>query len=200
MPVVGPFYTFSQLVALWLAEGGSRDTAILAASVAMAESGGGINSYNNNSDGSQDRGLWQINSKHSSSADFFDPVTNARYAVELSNGGTTWEFWCTAWTDGLCGTKGGHYDPTGDSPAGLIYQKNVGFDFGDVRAAKTPVRSHKRTVIVGSDDKPGEAGHLPAAWHAFTLTFAHDVRRATSGANRASKQFRKVVTLHRSRA
>ena len=34
---------------------------------------------------------------------------NARAAVAISNGGTNWRPWCTAWSDAACGTKGGSY-------------------------------------------------------------------------------------------
>jgi hypothetical protein len=67
-------------------------------------------------------------------------------------------------------------------------------------ATKGGSRAPRRTVTVGQSDLPGTPSHLPGAWHDFTETFATDVRRATSGANRASKQFRKAVRVRKARA
>lgn len=101
-------YSYSQLMQLWEQAGGSKLNAAMAAAIAMAESGGNPNATNNNGNGSIDRGLWQVNSVHGSQSTY-DPVANARAAIEISNNGTTWRPWCTAYSDGLCGTKGGTY-------------------------------------------------------------------------------------------
>jgi hypothetical protein len=75
----------------------------MAAAIAMAESGGNPNAVNgSNSNGSTDRGLWQINSIHGSQSTL-DPLANARAAVGISKGGTDWRPWCTAWSNGRCG-------------------------------------------------------------------------------------------------
>lgn len=94
MGVVGPTYTYAQLEAIWIANGGSAAAAPIAAAVAMAESGGGANSFNNNSNGTQDRGLWQINTVHGSQSTF-DPNANARAAIAISNNGSDWSAWTT---------------------------------------------------------------------------------------------------------
>lgn len=57
-------YTFRQLEEIWVGAGGPRVEAPWAASIALAESGGDPNAINHNSNGSIDRGLWQINSVH----------------------------------------------------------------------------------------------------------------------------------------
>lgn len=96
-------YTFSQLEQLWIQAGGSSKYAPMAAAVALAESGGRPDAVNtSNSNGTIDRGLWQINSIHGSQSTL-DPVANARAAVAISKGGTDWRPWCTAWSDGRCG-------------------------------------------------------------------------------------------------
>lgn len=95
-------YSFSQLQDLWKQAGGNPASATMAAAVAMAESGGNPNSTNHNTNGTTDRGLWQINSIHGSLS-VFDPMANARAAVQISNNGTTWRPWCTAWSNGACG-------------------------------------------------------------------------------------------------
>ena len=64
--------------------------------VAGAESGWDPHAVNENTDGSRDRGLFQINSRWHpavSDAEAFDPVANARYAHALSDGGRDWTAW-----------------------------------------------------------------------------------------------------------
>lgn len=95
-------YSFSQLEALWVQAGGSQATAGMAAAIAMAESGGNSTASHGNTNGSIDRGLWQINSIWGTQSTF-DPVANARAAVSISKGGTNWRPWCTAWSNGACG-------------------------------------------------------------------------------------------------
>lgn len=94
--------TFAQLENLWKQAGGNATAAAMAAAVAMAESGGNPQSTNHNKNGTIDRGLWQINSIHGSLSTF-DPLQNAKSAVQISNNGGTWRPWCTAWSNGLCG-------------------------------------------------------------------------------------------------
>jgi hypothetical protein len=105
-------YTFSQIEGIWIAAGGNKLNAPMAAAIALAESGGNPNATNDNGNGSVDRGLWQINSVHGSQSTY-DVTANARAAVQISNNGSSWRPWCTAYSDGLCGTKGGTYLGTG---------------------------------------------------------------------------------------
>lgn len=74
----------------------------IAVAVALAESGGDPSAVNENSNGSTDRGLWQINSVHLGSNGqlrnyspdtLFDPTVNAVAADTLSKGGTDWSPW-----------------------------------------------------------------------------------------------------------
>lgn len=95
-------YSFAQLQAIWIQAGGSPLYSSMAAAIALAESGGNPNNSNNNSNGTTDRGLWQINSIHGSQSTF-DPLANAKSAVAISKNGTNWRPWCTAWSDGRCG-------------------------------------------------------------------------------------------------
>ena len=94
-------YSFSDLEKLWKDAGGNATYAPMAAAVAMAESGGHPNATNRNSNGSTDRGLWQINSVHGAMSTL-DVKANARAAVSLSKNGTSWKAWCTAWSSGKC--------------------------------------------------------------------------------------------------
>jgi Lysozyme like domain len=79
---------------LWIRNGGRPAAANMAASIALAESGGNPNALNDNTDGSIDRGAWQINSVHGALSTT-DLNANARAAVIISNNGTDWSPWVT---------------------------------------------------------------------------------------------------------
>lgn len=82
------------LVNLWTRAGGSPARANMAAAIAMAESGGNPDAKNVNTDGSIDRGLWQINSIHGALSTY-SPTGNAHAAVRISSGGSNWAPWVT---------------------------------------------------------------------------------------------------------
>jgi hypothetical protein len=84
----------SGLEQLWEAEGGSPSAALTAASVAMAESSGQANATNVNTNGTTDRGYWQINSIWGPLSTY-DAVGNARAAVQISHDGTDFSPWTT---------------------------------------------------------------------------------------------------------
>lgn len=66
--------------------------------IAKAESSGRTDAVNHNTDGSTDKGLWQINSVHDdmmSGQDRFDPNVNARLMMLISNNGSNWQPWST---------------------------------------------------------------------------------------------------------
>jgi hypothetical protein len=88
----------AQLGALWLEAGGSSAAEPTAECIAEHESSGRINATDYDGDGTIDRGLWQINSTHGSLSTY-DPLGNARAAVEISDGGAAWGAWMTA---GMC--------------------------------------------------------------------------------------------------
>jgi hypothetical protein len=72
---------------------------VTAVAVALAESAGG-NTNAWNQVGEDSRGLWQINVAPNAnpsygSSNLFDPLTNAKAAYALSNGGTDWHLWTT---------------------------------------------------------------------------------------------------------
>jgi TP901 family phage tail tape measure protein len=109
-PGVGDGLGKGSIMNLWTRAGGSPGAANLAAAVAMAESGGKTNAVNRNTDGSIDRGLWQINSVHGALSTF-SPFGNARAAVKISSKGTNWHPWVTyntgAYRKFLDGSNGG---------------------------------------------------------------------------------------------
>lgn len=87
-------YTFSQLEQLWTSAGGNPQYRAIAAAIAMAESSGNPLATDHDSNGTVDRGLWQINSTHGSLSTY-NVMQNARAAVQISNNGTNWSPWTT---------------------------------------------------------------------------------------------------------
>jgi len=95
----GPVLTAEQIRQLWVAHGGDPATVDTAAAVALAESGGRPGATNHsNSNGTVDRGLFQINSIHGANSTY-DLGANVAYAVQLSHGGHNWSPW-VAYTSG----------------------------------------------------------------------------------------------------
>ena len=84
----------SGLEALWESAGGSSGTAFMAAEIARAESSGGQYATDNNTNGSTDRGSWQVNSSWGALSTY-DAAGNARAAVQISHDGTDWSPWVT---------------------------------------------------------------------------------------------------------
>jgi hypothetical protein len=93
-PLTGNSYTFSQLEQIWVNAGGNPAYQIIAAAIAMAESGGNPTATDNDSNGTTDRGLWQINSTHGAQSTY-NVMQNARAAVAISDNGTNWQPWTT---------------------------------------------------------------------------------------------------------
>lgn len=87
-------YSYSQLETIWIDNGGNKAVAPIAAAIAMAESGGDSTATDNDSDGSTDRGLWQINSTHGSLSTY-DVNGNAKAAISISSNGSNWNPWVT---------------------------------------------------------------------------------------------------------
>jgi Lysozyme like domain len=81
----GTRYTFGQLEALWINNGGSKAVAPVAAAIALAESGGCSTALNPTDNGGTQSsfGLWQIsNGTHQApAADPYDANVNAKLAV-----------------------------------------------------------------------------------------------------------------------
>lgn len=91
----------SGLETLWVEAGGDPAHKFMAAEIAMAESGG--NQYAVSP--TDDYGYWQINRAAHGSMASFNPLTNARAAIEISGNGTDWEPWTTYQTgayEGKC--------------------------------------------------------------------------------------------------
>jgi len=92
----------SQLEALWESADGSPAAAFTAAEIAEAESSGRQYATDEDSDGTVDRGYWQINSSHGPLSTF-GAYGNARAAVLISADGTDWNPWTTYRTGAYAG-------------------------------------------------------------------------------------------------
>lgn len=111
-PANGTAYSMDEVVAIVHGAGWRGDDVAIGASIIMAESGGdpgAVNPYNSN--GTIDRGLWQINSIHEGrlkGGSWFDPADSTRMAREIyADAGNSWQPWSTYshW-----GTSGNHLD------------------------------------------------------------------------------------------
>lgn len=119
-------YTYAQLKQLWIQNGGNSAAADIAAAVALAESGGNASASNTNTNGSIDRGLWQINSVHGNLSTF-DVTGNVKAAISISNNGTNWSPWVTF----VSGAYKKFLSPTtaassGTLPAGTTSSSGIG--------------------------------------------------------------------------
>ena len=90
------------LESLWESAGGSPAAAFTAAEIARAESSGRQYASLYNTNGTTDRGYWQINSVHGSLSTF-DAAGNARAAVRISHDGRDWSPWVTYQTGAYAG-------------------------------------------------------------------------------------------------
>lgn len=68
--------------------------------ICMAESRGNPNATGYNTNGTEDRGLMQVNSIHADMvggnlAELYSPATNIKIAYSLSHGGQDWTAWST---------------------------------------------------------------------------------------------------------
>ncbi|MGZ6854332.1 MAG: transglycosylase SLT domain-containing protein [Mycobacteriaceae bacterium] len=83
-----------QIATLWVQEGGSPAAARMAAAIAKAESSGNPSATNRNTNGTVDRGLFQVNSIHGGQSTY-DLRRNVRAAIAISNNGRNWSPWTT---------------------------------------------------------------------------------------------------------
>ena len=81
----------SGLEALWVAAGGRKSSAFIAAEIAMAESGGRQYALSP----TNDYGYWQINGSHGPAMATFNPIGNAKAAIAISDDGRDWNAWTT---------------------------------------------------------------------------------------------------------
>jgi hypothetical protein len=92
--VTGGSKDCAQLEQLWDAAGGNPSRAFMAAEIATAESSGQQYATLVDSNGTVDRGYWQVNSIWGPLSTY-DAYGNARAAVSISHDGTDWTPWVT---------------------------------------------------------------------------------------------------------
>jgi hypothetical protein len=92
--------SFDQLCDLWERNAPKYvEFAAVMASIALAESSGNPKATNFNTNATEDRGLWQVNSgawpQFNPPYDLFDPDQNAKAALEVfeQQGLTAWSTW-----------------------------------------------------------------------------------------------------------
>lgn len=147
-----------ELVSYAQQAGFQGDSAMIIAAIAMAESGGNPQATNSTGNSAGiDRGILQINSYyHSDVPDScaFDVLCSFKQAYKISKSGTDFSQWCTAWSDGACGSKGGKY-----LGAGSPYQK-----FSPATLNTTPVNPPSiPNPLQGVNDFFNQIGGI-AAW------------------------------------
>jgi hypothetical protein len=98
VPASGAALSATTVAALAKSAGVPADQLAIAVAIAMAESGLNPSATNVNTNGSVDRGLWQINNAaHPDVTDSaaFNPTTAAEDMLQISDGGTNWSPWVT---------------------------------------------------------------------------------------------------------
>lgn len=80
---------------LWEAAGGAGSEALMAAKIAIAESGGQQYATDSDTNGTDDVGFWQVNTSHGPVLATYNALGNAEAAVFISDDGQTWLPWTT---------------------------------------------------------------------------------------------------------
>lgn len=88
---------------LWEAAGGTDGEALMAAKIAMAESGGQQYATGHDTDGTDDVGYFQVNTSHGPALATYSALGNAEAAVLISDDGTNWTPWTTFRTGAFSG-------------------------------------------------------------------------------------------------
>lgn len=156
-------YSFRQLEDLWKSAGGPAAAAPVMAAIALAESSGNPRAEHHDSDGSVDRGLWQINSSHGYGDASFNPRDNAQEAVAVyhSQG-------LGAWSTYLSGAYKSHMPRSGQAAPsrprwGVLSQKNyAGTDQGVDFEGAGPIPALARGRVTDVRTEPIlEGGRYP---------------------------------------
>jgi len=93
--------TDAQIIAYWIAEGGSVSSAPSALAHALAESSGSTTVTSSNPDGGTNVGLYQLDTKGVGAghtiAELQNPATNTKITVQGSDNGSNWASWPDQW-------------------------------------------------------------------------------------------------------
>jgi hypothetical protein len=194
-------YTYTQLVELWEAAGGAPRLAGTMAAIALAESGGDPEALNppdcrfeasecvpcnKSTSGDYSVGLWQINyyggnfapwkARYGCPYKLFDPLANARAAVDLAGGGSG----LGNWTTYTSGAYRDHLPAPGAAAASGGSSAPSSGPRVEVRAAR-------------ADGLDGRAETLPEAWHHFVHALGVTVPTRVKWANYASRRMKRAI-------
>lgn len=159
--------TPSQIAAAWLGQNGNPGAVAIAVAVALAESGGpGCNAGNPDATGGDGEiGLWQILPSNLVNlgippASAYTPSVNAYAAIQLSQNGTNWGDWCTAWAN-----------PTQDCATGSLSTPQPGSAAQQCLAAignqvlgGEPVSPPSPPAPPPPSNPPGGGGDIGSVW------------------------------------
>jgi hypothetical protein len=112
--------TPAQIAGYARAAGFTGDALRWATAIALAESGGNPAARHVNSNGSVDRGLWQINTVHKdvTDAQAYDPAGAASAAFRISSQGRNFRPWVT-YTNGMAGAQLQRATAAANAPANV---------------------------------------------------------------------------------
>lgn len=100
--------TWGEVMNLWVQAGGNPNAAAMAAAIADASSGLNPKATFSDANGQKYEGLFMVG-QNQGPLFTTDPLASARAAIQLSNNGTDFSSWCSAWSDNDCGNSGGTY-------------------------------------------------------------------------------------------
>jgi hypothetical protein len=194
VPTNAKQYTQAQLEALWVKAGGDPKIAKTMAAIAMAESHGRSDAANYaNSDGSTDRGLWQINSVHGYvPASSFNPLSNARQAVSVYNSQGLGA-WTTYQSGAYLPYMAGAQSPFGSMPD---WTKNVGTKTKPTQPTGAALLSEVlRNAIASAKNKATAAAgpSLAAHWLNVELDDLEKARKQLAGQLDGTKSKRQTA-------
>lgn len=201
--------SFLQLEAIWQQAGGSVSLAPSMAAIALAESGGNPDAINPeacrdeanagqpcnvSSTGDYSIGLWQINyygglflgrvAAYGPPGALFDPLANARAAVDIAGNGSGRTAWTTyggasylAYLAAGSGGGGGSGGPAGTSgPVGVTQKRHI------VTAPAGP-----------EGPSTADDTHLTKAWHTLVGAVKDTMQHRADLANQASRGYKRTV-------
>lgn len=180
-PADGSAYSMDELVAIVKGAGWSGDDVAIGASIIKAESNGSPSAINKfNSNGTVDRGLWQINSIHEHMLqpgdDWFDPAVSTRLARRIYSDSGNWVPWSTynngMYQSYMAEARGAVNKGVGDPPKGpsaSVPGNNKITDVPSSSKAKGAAEKDKETVLPGdkSSSNPTPAPQIGTTGEAY---------------------------------
>lgn len=179
--------TFAQAEDLWVSAGGPPQIAAFAAAIADASSGLNPDASVTDSSGVVYKGLWQIPSTLGNQSST-DPMTNARAAVALSNGGTDFQKWKVAWSDNTGGQDGGTY--LGDGSNGVAALASQGGNVTNIAGRGLVV-----SALPTGTSQASNSDSVAALYSGTTLPNAGNANGQTSATPTGTSSNLKVILI-----